>query len=66
LVAFFFCAELTKVGAGGGVEHEQIEIHEVGLEEAADWLAAQARRGLLIDSKVYAGLYFAERQSRSS
>jgi ADP-ribose pyrophosphatase len=66
LVAFFFCAELTKVGAGGGVEHEEIEVHEVALDEAADWLAAQGRRGRLIDPKVYAGLYFAERQSRSS
>ncbi|HUY36935.1 MAG TPA: NUDIX hydrolase [Pirellulales bacterium] len=62
MVAFFQCAELSKVGAGGGVEHEQIEIHEVHLAEVAEWLETQARRGVLIDPKVFAGLYFACRE----
>jgi ADP-ribose pyrophosphatase len=61
IVAFFLCAELTKVSRGGGVEHEQIQVHEVRLDEVAEWLEAQARRSVLIDPKVYAGLYFVHR-----
>jgi ADP-ribose pyrophosphatase len=60
MVAFFRCAELSKVGAGGGVEHERIEVHEVRLGDVAEWLEAQATRGVLIDPKVFAGLYFAQ------
>jgi ADP-ribose pyrophosphatase len=61
LVAFFLCADLIKVAAGGGVDHEEIEVHEVDVGQVADWLAVQATKGLLIDPKVYAGLYFAQR-----
>jgi ADP-ribose pyrophosphatase len=64
LVAFFRCGELTKVAAGGGVEHEQIEVHEIELTAVEAWLEAQTRRGVLIDPKVYAGLHFARRLMR--
>jgi len=46
------------VQAGGGVGHENITVHEVPLSEVHDWLATKAREGLLIEPKVYAGLYF--------
>jgi len=46
------------VHAGGGVGHENITVHEVPLSEVHDWLAAKASEGLLIEPKVYAGLYF--------
>jgi ADP-ribose pyrophosphatase len=57
-VAFFHCSRLTRLGAGGGVGHEEIELHEVALDEVPAWLEAQAGRAL-IDPKIYAGLYFA-------
>ena len=49
---------LKCVHAGGGVGHENITVHEVPLSEVHDWLAAKASEGLLIEPKVYAGLYF--------
>ncbi len=55
----FRATELRKVDAGGGDEHEDIIVHEVPLTDVEPWLAAQQRRGCVIDLKVYAGLYFA-------
>lgn len=49
---------LTRRARGGGDGAESITVHEVPLAEAARWLRAQARRGKLVDPKVYAGLYF--------
>jgi len=50
---------LRRVGPGGGDAHEAITVHAVPLGEVPGWLDAVARRGCLVDSKVYAGLYFA-------
>ena len=52
---------LTRIHAGGGVAGEDIVPHVVPLDEAQDWLAGQMRAGLLIEPKVYAGLFFAAR-----
>jgi ADP-ribose pyrophosphatase len=49
---------LRRVGKGGGVEHEDIIVHEVPLVEVAAWLETKAKAGVLIDPKVYAGLFF--------
>lgn len=57
VVTFVLAADLRRVGAGGGDEHEAITVHEVPLAAVPDWLAAQARAGRLVDPKVYAGLY---------
>jgi len=50
--------ELQRTGKGGGVAHEDITVHEVPLNEIATWLEAKAKAGVLIDPKVYAGLFF--------
>jgi len=57
-VTLFLATKLRRVGKGGGVAHEQITVHEVPLNEVHDWLDTRAQAGFLIDSKVYAGLYF--------
>jgi ADP-ribose pyrophosphatase len=49
---------LHRTGKGGGVAHEDIIVHEVPLVEIVSWLAAKAKTGILIDPKVYAGLFF--------
>ena len=49
---------LRRTGPGGGVAHENITVHEVPLGEIVPWLAAQAKTGILIDPKIYAGLFF--------
>lgn len=59
IVAFVLATGIKRVSAGGGVEHEQIEVHAVPLDGVAGWLAARGGETLYIDPKVYAGLYFA-------
>ena len=57
-VTLFRATGLKRQNAGGGVAGENITVHAVPLAGVADWLAAQAQTGRLIDPKVYAGLYF--------
>jgi hypothetical protein len=33
-------------------------VHEVPLTEVQTWLKAKEKAGIMIDTKVYAGLYF--------
>lgn len=61
-VTLFLATRLRRVGAGGGVAHENITVHEISLSEIHEWLAAKAKAGVLVDPKVYAGLYFIEHQ----
>jgi ADP-ribose pyrophosphatase len=58
VVTLLLASNLKRVHAGGGVGHENITVHEVPLNEVHDWLAAKSSAGLLIEPKVYAGLYF--------
>jgi ADP-ribose pyrophosphatase len=58
VVTLFRAMRLHRVGGGGGVAHEDITVHEVPLSEVRGWLDAKAKSGVLIDPKVYAGLYF--------
>jgi ADP-ribose pyrophosphatase len=58
-ISFFRANDLSKTGPGGGDEAEDIEVHEVSLEAAPEWLWERERAGRLVDPKVYAGLYFA-------
>ena len=50
--------DLQKIAPGGGDASEDIQVHEVPLEEVSTWLAAAVAAGKLIDPRVYAGLYF--------
>jgi ADP-ribose pyrophosphatase len=59
IVTFYRAKGLRRAGPGGGDGHEEIQVHEVPLGEADDWLKRKMAEGLLIDPKVYAGLYFA-------
>ncbi len=61
-VTLFLATGLRRVGNGGGVEHEEIVVHEVPLREIHEWLDRKAGAGLLIDPKIYAGLYFVHRR----
>ncbi len=57
-VTLFRALGLSRVGEGGGVAHEDIIVHEISLAEIIPWLEAKARTGVLIDPKVFAGLFF--------
>jgi ADP-ribose pyrophosphatase len=58
MVVFFRAAKLRRVGAGGGEGPEDIKVHHVPLEEVPRWLKEKQRQGLLIDPKIYVGLFF--------
>ncbi len=58
-IATFLALNLTRVHAGGGVDSEDITVHEIPLAKLPDWLSEQHQAGKAIDTKVYAGLYFA-------
>jgi ADP-ribose pyrophosphatase len=62
IVTLFLATQLRRVGAGGGVAHENITVHEVPLNDVHGWLEAKAQAGVLVEPKVYAGLYFIERR----
>ena len=49
-----------RVQAGGGDAHENIVVHEVPLDGAAQWLNQRASEGALVDPKVYAGLFLCQ------
>ena len=60
VITLFRATQLTKVGKGGGDDHENIQLHEIPLDQVVPWLNRRADEGLLIDLKVYSALYFAE------
>ena len=59
VVSFFRARALSRVGAGGGDDTEDITVHEVALPALKAFLAAGAAAGLGVDPKIYAGLFVA-------
>jgi ADP-ribose pyrophosphatase len=56
----FLAQDARKVAPGGGDASEQIEVIVTPLEGIDAWLAAERRAGLVIDPKIYTGLYFVD------
>jgi ADP-ribose pyrophosphatase len=54
----FHATGLRRAGKGGGVANEEITIHEIPMVEVVRWLETKASTGILIDPKVYVGLFF--------
>lgn len=52
---------ITKVGNGGGVEHEDIRVHLVPIADVPGWLVIKQGEGLVVDMKVWSALYFVSR-----
>jgi ADP-ribose pyrophosphatase len=59
IVSFFHARGLTRVGPGGGDEHEDITVHEVPVADVRPYLTARAAEGRYVDPKIYAGLFLA-------
>jgi ADP-ribose pyrophosphatase len=59
IVTVFRAQGLKKVAAGGGVDHENIRVHEVPLDSLDGWLRQQEIAGKLVDLKVYAATSWA-------
>jgi ADP-ribose pyrophosphatase len=58
-ITFVRASGLEKVGPGGGIEGEQIRVHEVPLAQVTAWLEDRVRSGGLVSAQVYAGLWWA-------
>lgn len=61
VVTLFRARALSREGPGGGVEGEAITVHEVPMEAAERFLREREAAGILVDPKVWAGLWFARR-----
>jgi ADP-ribose pyrophosphatase len=61
IVAYARARGLVRVNAGGGDETEAITVHEVPRAEAAAWLCRKGREGYALDPKLWAGLWFIDR-----
>jgi ADP-ribose pyrophosphatase len=59
LLTIYFAGGLERVGPGGGHGNESITVHHVPLDRATQWLSAKILEGILVDPKVYAGLFWA-------
>jgi ADP-ribose pyrophosphatase len=57
-VAFYRARGLTQHGAGGGIGSENIVVHRVPRSDVADWLKRKEGEGILIDVKVWLGLWW--------
>ncbi len=57
-LSFYLATGLRRVAAGGGVDSEDITLHEVPLEGIDAWLAERVAEGIVVDPRIYSGLYF--------
>ena len=58
----FRAVGVRPVSSGGGDEHEQIQVHAIPLSHVDSWLRQKMEEGMGVDPKVYAGLYFIEKE----
>lgn len=58
IITFFRATGLRWVGPGGGDGTEDIQLHSIPLSWIRGWLRERETAGILVDPKVYAGLYF--------
>lgn len=63
ILTFYFASGLQRTGPGGGDASEDITVHVVPIDETTAWLEARRAEGIMIDHKVYAGLFWAEQRS---
>ena len=59
-IAFVRASQLRGVGDGGGVDGEDIVVHEVARSDAPAWLMRKHAEGYELDLKLWAGLWMIE------
>jgi ADP-ribose pyrophosphatase len=57
-VAFYAASGLEQRGSGGGVGSEDITVHRIPRTAVADWLKRKNGEGVMIDVKVWSGLWW--------
>lgn len=58
---FYLAKGLHRVGAGGGVGTESIQVHAVPRATVGLWLSQREAAGVAVDPKIYTGLWFLDR-----
>ena len=58
LIHLYLATGLHRVSDGGGDESEEIIVHEIPLDALPAWLLGKTAEGCLIDTKVFAAMYF--------
>jgi len=59
IITFFLATGLERAGSG----EEEITVHEIAPHAIEEWLRAREREGILIDIKVWGGLYFLQQST---
>ena len=59
MVTIYYASGLERVGPGGGDGNEDITVRLVPIKNAVEWLEARQAEGIMLDPKIYAGLYWA-------
>ena len=59
VVTILYAGDLERVGSGGGTDNEDIIVHHVPLASVPGWLDERMAEGIMIDPKIYAGLFWA-------
>ncbi len=65
-IAYVRAMGLRRVSDGGGVDDENIIVHEVPREEAPRWLLEKQAEGFELDLKLWGGLWMIERNPDGS
>lgn len=58
IVSFYGARGVRRKGEGGGVGGEDIEVHVIARDQLGYFLERKAADGVLIDLKLWGGLYF--------
>ncbi len=53
----FLATKLMREGQGGGLENENITVHEIPIHELEPWLNKRETEGVMVDAKIYAALH---------
>jgi len=59
IITIYYASGLERVGPGGGDGNENITVHLVPLQSAVEWLDQRQKEGMMLDPKIYAGLFWA-------
>lgn len=58
ILHYYRAVDVKRSGDGGGIDDEKITVHLVPERELRDWLRDKERSGVLIDIKIWGGLYW--------
>ncbi|HEY0143672.1 MAG TPA: NUDIX hydrolase [Thermoanaerobaculia bacterium] len=58
MVSLYRAIDVARQSEGGGVGGEDITVHLVPLRELESWLRKRESEGILLDLKLWSGLYF--------